>query len=306
MSTSPLVGTLYPVLADVMGRVTWFPFLVGLWSDQWPWASLVVLVYHFMVYLPLRQIANPALTAAQEFPSLESLPTARQMYMIIMPVVAISAALVGAVVRRLLRVPFHYVPIGRLIRTIWPVKEAYAYRVVVPVEAEPTPKVQGLYLGAVEISQRYSIYATIAFILALGGSLAAQEIYAWIHGGGATLDWILVFLPLAVTIVVLVPSFFFEPWETTAIFGTGEKVRTRALIAAAKIVAPTALVTCIPQIVAIYYRNVNVVILTGSMVIVGVFLLSMVLALTTLGDVPEGYKGAKKEEQRTMGTGLLA
>jgi hypothetical protein len=42
------------------------------------------------------------------------------------------------------------------------------------------------------------------------------------------------------------------------------------------------------------------------MVIVGVFLLSMVLALTTLGDVPEGYKGAKKEEQRTMGTGLLA
>lgn len=287
---TPLVGTLYPVLADVVGRVTWFPFLVGLWTDQWVWGSLIGLVYHFMVYLPLREISNPALTAAQEFPSLEEDATARQFYMIVMPVCLLSAAVVGSIVRRLLKVPFHFVPIGRLIRNVWPIREALLTSETQPLVNQPTIRTDAS-LGTVQISQRYSIYATVAFVLAVGGGLASQEIYAWVHGGGdLTLDWIMAFLPLVLSILVLIPCFFFDANETYAIFGTGAGVRTRALIAAGKIVGCTGLVTCIPQIVAIYVRNANAVILTASLCVVGALLISVVLANAVLGDIYEAYR----------------
>ncbi len=297
--TSPLVGVSLPVLADIMGRVTWFPFLIGVWSDQWVWASLVTLVYHFMVYLPLRE-ASPAITAAQTFPSLEDEPTARQMYMIIMPIVAVSAALVGAIVRRLIRVPFHYVPIAHLIRSVWPIHAAILPESDQPLLTKAEQKRIVNHKQALEpISKRYSIYATVAFVVAVGGSLAAQEIYAWVHGGGVALDWLMAFLPLVLTTVFLIPTLFFDPHETYALFGLGGGVRTRALIAAGKIVACTALSTAIPQIVALYVRNVNVVILSGSMVIVGILLVAVLLSMNLFKDTPELYKGSPPRPETT-------
>lgn len=301
--TSPLVGASLPVLADIMGRVTWFPFLASVWSDQWVWASLITLVYHFMIYLPLRE-ASPAITAAQTFPSLEDEPTARQMYMIIMPIVAVSAALVGAIVRRLLRVPFHYVPIAHLIRSVWPIHAA-----ILPDSDQPLlTKAEQKHAMVVHkqplepISKRYAIYATVAFVLAVGGSLASQEIYAWIHGGGVALDWLMAFLPLAVTILALIPSLFFDPHETYALFGLGAGVRTRALIAAGKIVGCTALSTAVPQIVALYIRNVNVVILSGSMVIVGILLVAVLLSMNLFKETPELYKGSPPHPENESST----
>ena len=295
MPTSPLVGTIWPVLADVMGRVTWFPFLFAFWTDQWLCAVSVTLAYHYIVYLPLRQISNPALTAAQIFPSLEDEPTARQMYMI-MAIVAIASAAVGSVVRRMERVPYHYVPISHLIRSMWPIKSVLLKNSDHPLLSDKNHtdnKKSDDEMSKVTppISQRYTIYATIAFVLSVGGSLAAQEIYAWVHGGGSSLDWILAFIPLASSIVFQLPFLFFDPQETYALHGSGKSVRTRAIIAMVKIVLTTALVTAIPQIVAIYFRNMNVVILSGGMVIVGVLLISILLSMTLFTDAPEVYMG---------------
>lgn len=296
MPISPLVGTVLPVLADVMGRVTWFPFLFALWTDQWPWASLITLVYHFMVYLPLRQISGPSLPAAQPFPSMEDEPTSRQMYMLIMPLVAIGASIVGAIVRRMLRVPFHYVPISHLIRSFWPIKSMLlsdsSHSLLIP----HTDKTKDDKSSTITppISQRYTIYATVAFVLSVGGSLVAQEIYAWVHGGGTTLDWILAFLPLAASIVFQLPFLFFDPIETYALHGHGPSVRTRSLLAAAKIVICTALVTSIPQIVAIYRRNMNIVLMSGGLVIVGVLMIAVLLNVVLFGDAPEVYMGHPK------------
>jgi len=286
--TTPLVGTIQPVLADIMGRVTWFPFLIGLWSDQWPWGSLIILVYHFMVYLPLRQI-YPALIAAQTFPSLEDDATSRQMYMIIMPSVAAGACMLGAVTRRFLRVPFHLVPMGHLIRNLWPLSQftpsAYASTNGLLQDSRPAPTPPPPF------SDRYAIYATVAFILSVGGSMASQEIYAWVHGGGdAIWDWVLAFIPVVAAILAFIPSFFFEPRETYALYGLGPHVRMRSVIAAAKVVGCTLLVTAVPQIVALYKRNMNVVLLSGSMMILGVVIIAFALSRTLFADTPEMYR----------------
>jgi len=285
MVATPLVGTAYPVLADIMGRVTWFPFLFALMSDQWVWAVMVMLVYHYNIYLPLRQITNPALPAAQTFPSLETDPTARQLYMI-MALVGIGAAIAGAVVRRLLHVPFFYMPIAHLVREAWPLKAA-----VLTDATQSLIKHKTDSLAVPPISKRYTIYATIAFVIAVGGSLASQEIYAWVHGGGdRTLDWVMAFIPTAAMLLALLPSFFFDANETYAIFGFGAGVRTRSIIAAAKMVLCTLLASAIPQIVALYIRNANVVIMTGGLVIVGIVGISFVLDRTLFADTPEMYK----------------
>jgi hypothetical protein len=300
MPVNPLVGTILPVLADVMGRVTWFPFLFSLWTDQLPWALSITLIYHFMVYLPLRQISGPSLPAAQTFPSMEDEPTSRQMYMLIMPLMAIGSSIAGVIVRRMLRVPFHYVPISHLVRSFWPIKSMLlsdsSLSLFIPHIGKHKDEKSNI---TPPISQRYTIYATVAFVLSVSGSLVAQEIYAWVHGGGSVLDWILAFLPLAASIIFQIPFLFFDPHETYALHGSGPKVRARSFLAAAKIVICTALVTAIPQIVAIYRRNMNIVILSGGLVIVGVLMIAVLLNVVLFGDAPEVYMGHTSPQNHT-------
>ena len=111
-------GTKLPWLAtDVVTRVT-LPFLAAMWlGKRWPWAVMIIFVYHFMVALPLRMTVassggTPAQVSASLFRPGATLSSAFVQYFVGIPLMALVSAISGAFCFYLYSLPKHLVPLG--------------------------------------------------------------------------------------------------------------------------------------------------------------------------------------------------
>lgn len=120
-----LTGTKLPWLAtDVVTRVA-VPFLAAMWlGKRWPWAVMIILVYHFMIALPIRMTVPSSGGTAKQFsaalfhPANNGTTTTGQptmafvQYFVGIPLMAIIAAISGALCFYLYSLPKHLVPLG--------------------------------------------------------------------------------------------------------------------------------------------------------------------------------------------------
>lgn len=105
VNTSPLVT----YLAAYGPRVTLLPFTASLWFEgRFGFALMLTLVWHFVVAVPWQGLANVAD------------PDVQLAYFVILPIMAVSFALLGFLLQRLLLLlPWHLTPVGHAFSSVF-------------------------------------------------------------------------------------------------------------------------------------------------------------------------------------------
>ncbi len=241
--------------ADILPRVTLFPFLASFWlGGQWGWALGITLLYHIAVALPLRVILTEV--GVNTFPTLEILSKSDSFiqYVIGMPTMILVSALCGYLVYWALIMPKHLVPIAHFLTCCKGARKIgkHTYETqTARIEAEinyPVP-------------DTYKIWSFVGLLLlTVLGSFVPYEVIVWMvpDGGGSILAVTMCVIPPVWSVIASLIGFY--AFNLPNLFGYDEKkmYSRRVLITIAKIFAVHAVPSIGLYIVTFYRRNYHV------------------------------------------------
>jgi hypothetical protein len=246
-------------LADLVPRVTIFPFLGGFWLGRhWGWAIVIAVLYHIAISLPIRVLATSLVNVTPFNTTLVlSHNDAFTQYFLGMLCMIIVAAASGHTVSWLFILPHHMVPISHFFTCCWGqrrIGKSTVELAKIRIEAE----------NNIPVSEGYKAWALFGMcILTTLGSFLPYEIIIWlVPNGGASVPAVLmsVIPPLLAALVSLIGFFAFK---VPNLFGYSKKeYKKRAGWAVAKITLVHLVPTLAVYVVIYFRRNYHVAWLT--------------------------------------------